>query len=171
MSNFKYSILLFVLFVSPLYLKAQDKFGYVNTQELLVLLPGYELAEDSLLAFEKRLEGSLLKMKEDYDRLRKEYEEGGTNTNSMHICSGFSTIRYLEKRMQKIAQSREQLLFDKQAELLKPLVTLIMNAIQAVAVEHGYSYIFDSSVFDIFTVVPEAHDISLLVKKKLGLID
>lgn len=131
MSNFKYSILLFVLFVSPLYLKAQDKIGYLNVQELLESLPQYNNAVDSLTAYQYSL----------------------WHSKRIHPYS---------------SKQIEELLEEKQAGLLMPLEILIMNAIKAVAKEHGYTYVIDSGVLDVLIIAPEADNIFPLVMQKLG---
>lgn len=156
---------LLLLLAKPFILAAQDKIGYLNTHELLVIMPEYSMAEDSLLAFKEKLEAAYLKMQRDYDKLFDVMSNPHATIGNGEIES----MKDLEKRMQKIEQNWEQQLVEKQADLLKPLKTIIVNAVRAVAQDEGFTYIFDSSALDVLIVVPEAHNILPLVKQKLSI--
>ena len=59
---------------------------------------------------------------------------------------------------------------ERQSELMKPLVDRAKKAIEEVAKENGYSYIFDTSTgVGALLYTPESDDIMPLVKKKLGI--
>ena len=55
---------------------------------------------------------------------------------------------------------------EKQLELAKPFQDKIQNAINAVAKEHQYTYIFDTQILLYYD---GGDDVTPLVKKKLGL--
>ncbi len=165
--------ILAVLFVMalPTTLSAQNKFGHINAQELLVALPSYKTAETQLQAFAKKLQDAYMKMQEDYNKLYAEFEKMQNDKATLKplLEAKYAEIADLEKRMQKIEQSSEQQLVEKQAELLKPLEDQIMTAIKAVAKEGGYTYIFDSSA-GILLYSPDGDNVMPLVKKKLGIV-
>lgn len=164
--------ILAVLFVlaMPTTLSAQNKFGHINAQELLIALPGYKTAETQLQSFAKKLQDAYTKMQDDYNKLMAEYEKMNADkaTPKSLLEAKIGEIVDLEKRMQKLELSSEQQLMEKQAELLKPLEDQIMGAIKAVAKEGGYTYVFDSSVGNLL-YSPDGDNIMPLVKKKLGI--
>jgi outer membrane protein len=130
-------------------------------------LPSYKTAETQLQAFAKKLQDAYMKMQEDYNKLYAEFEKMQNDKATLKplLEAKYAEIADLEKRMQKIEQSSEQQLVEKQAELLKPLEDQIMTAIKAVAKEGGYTYIFDSSA-GILLYSPDSDNVMPLVKKK-----
>jgi outer membrane protein len=171
MKNFIAILAVLFVMAMPTTLSAQNKFGHINAQELLVSLPSYKTAETQLQAFAKKLQDAYMKMQEDYNKLYAEFEkmQGDKTTLKPLLEAKYAEIVDLEKRMQKIEQSSEQQLVEKQAELLKPLEDQIMTAIKAVAKEGGYTYIFDSSAGSLL-YSPDGDNVMPLVKKKLGIV-
>lgn len=161
--------LLFVM-AMPSTLSAQNKFGHINAQELLIALPGYKTAEKSLQSYAKQLQDAYMKMQDQYNTLLKDYEEKSKNPNTPKpvLEDLVSQIVDLEKRMEKLQVNSEQQLLEKQAELLKPLEDQIMTAVKSVAKEGGFTYIFDSSIGNLL-YSPDGDNVMPLVKKKLGL--
>ncbi len=68
MNHLNSILLLLLLIALPTILAAQDKFGYIDTQELLVIMPEYKAAEDSLQAYAHLLQANYMKLQEDYDQ-------------------------------------------------------------------------------------------------------
>lgn len=170
MKNFIAILAVLFVIALPTTVSAQNKFGHINAQEVLVALPGYKTAETQLQSFAKKLQDAYVKMQEDYNKLMAEYEtmQKDKTTLKSLLEAKIGEIVDLEKRMQKLELSSEEQLLQKQSELLKPLEDQIMNAIKAVAKEGGYTYVFDSSAGNLL-VSPDGDNIMPLVKKKLGL--
>jgi outer membrane protein len=162
--------LLLLLLAAPATLAAQDKFGYVNTQELIVILPEYKIAEDSLKAYAGLLQADYMQLQEEYNTLFSKFERliDDKTLSLEDRQKDYIDIQNLDKRMQQLEQGSEQLLTNKQEELLKPVTAVLNEAIKSVAKDNGYTYVIDSSAFGIFTVVPEADDITPLVLQRLG---
>jgi outer membrane protein len=77
--------------------------------------------------------------------------------------SDLQTLAYQVQNWQSIAQ---QIMQNKQQQLFQPLYKKISDAINAVAKEKGYGYVFTS---DALIVAPPADDILPLVATKLGI--
>jgi outer membrane protein len=71
-------------------------------------------------------------------------------------------------RIQEFQENAEKKLQDRQQEVLKPIIDRAKKAIEDVAKENGYTYIFDTSVGALL-YQQDSEDILPLVKKKLGL--
>jgi outer membrane protein len=78
-------------------------------------------------------------------------------------------IRDMESRIQEFRAGAEEDLAKKENELLEPIITKVKTAIEEVAKEGSYTYIFDSSA-GILLYAKDSEDIMSQVKKKLGLI-
>ncbi|MEZ4907740.1 MAG: OmpH family outer membrane protein [Saprospiraceae bacterium] len=73
-----------------------------------------------------------------------------------------------EEELQKFDQESQQKIVDKSDELLKPIRDKVQNAIDEVAKEGGYQYVFDASMGFIL-YADESTDIGDAVKAKLGI--
>ena len=57
----------------------------------------------------------------------------------------------------------------KRVELFTPVQEAALNAVNEVAEENGFTYIFDTGMGSVVYTSPDSQDILALVKKKLGL--
>ena len=74
----------------------------------------------------------------------------------------------MSARIEEFQQTAQKKLQERQTELLKPIVDRAKQAINDVAKENGYSYVFDSGTGALL-YQPDSDDLMPLVKKKLGL--
>ena len=77
-------------------------------------------------------------------------------------------IQGLEQRIQAFQQNAQNALQQKEQELLEPILSKARAAIEDVAKEGKFTYIFDSSMGSIL-YADESENVMTLVKKKLGL--
>ena len=77
-------------------------------------------------------------------------------------------ITALEERIQAFQQNAQQSLQKKEQELLEPILSKARKAIEDVATEGDFTYIFDKSIGSIL-YAKESENVLSLVKKKLGL--
>lgn len=145
-----------------------QKFGYVNSAEILAQLPAMKAAESNLEGLQKQLQKKGQSMVEsfqtDYAALQ-EKAQGGT----MSPKEQQEAAAALEAKQTEIGEFEQKMvkdLQDKRAELLEPIYEDINDAIAAVAKENGYTFIFDQQVL---LYGEESQDVSALVKAKLGL--
>ncbi|MEY3051457.1 MAG: hypothetical protein RLY31_1242 [Bacteroidota bacterium] len=172
MKNIRIAILASVLtaFGSWSSLQAQ-KFGHLNSGNILVLLPGTKAADAQLKVFQDSLvaDGEQLarKLEEDFNTFATQYREGGvTPAEAQQKQAEFqqreAELNALEETiMNQVAQKRE--------ELLSPLLDRVQQAINEVGKEGGYNMIFDTSVFNTILFAMDSNDIEPLVKAKLGI--
>ena len=75
-----------------------------------------------------------------------------------------------ENKILQYEQEMQSQLAAKREELLAPILEEVRNAIQAVAKDNGYSYIFDGSPgIGVLLYADETTNVTGLVKAKLGL--
>ena len=72
----------------------------------------------------------------------------------------------LYQEVQGFSQKAQDMLQQRQQELVVPIRQAAMNAVQSVAKENGYSYILDINAV---IVGPPGDNIMILVKNKLGI--
>jgi len=147
---------------------AQNKFGYIDSQELLMLMPERKIAETKVQEFAKVLETQLGSMTAEYQQSVQEYQANESTYSDLVKQDKVADITNLEQRIQAFQQNAQKELQAKEQELLEPILTKARKAIEDVAVDGKYTYIFDKSIGSIL-YAKDSENVIHLVKKKLGL--
>lgn len=147
---------------------SQNKFGYIDSQELLLLMPERKTAEEEVQTFAKSLESQLQAMTAEYQQSVQEYQANEATYTDLVKQDKVTEITGLEQRIQSFQQNAQQALQSKEQELLEPILQKARKAIEDVASEGDYTYIFDKSIGSIL-YVKESENILEKVKKKLKL--
>ena len=164
----KKNIFLTLLSLLTLSSIAQNKFGYIDSQELLILMPERKAAETEVQNFAKSLETQLGSMTAEYQQSVQEYQTNEATYTDLVKQDKIAEITGLEQRIQSFQQNAQQSLQTKEQELLEPILSKARKAIEDVAAEGNYTYIFDKSIGSIL-YAKESENVLNLVKKKLGL--
>ena len=161
-------LLLSLTFLISISSFSQNKFGYIDSQELLLLMPERKTAEEEVQTFAKSLESQLQAMTAEYQQSVQEYQANEATYTDLVKQDKVTEITGLEQRIQSFQQNAQQALQSKEQELLEPILQKARQAIEDVASEGDYTYIFDKSVGSILDV-KESENILDKVKKKLKL--
>lgn len=161
----KIAALMALLMVSFSTVQAQ-KFGYVNSTELLGELPELKAAEAELEALQKQLQkkgqGMVEQLQKDYQEIQQKIERGELSPKEQD-----EQAKSLETRQQAIAKFEQDMvgqIQNKRTQLYEPIYTKVNDAIAAVAKEQGYTFIFDKQIL---LYSEDTQDVSTLVKAKL----
>lgn len=167
-------ILLFVMVIalnavmSAGYGQVNAKLGYIDSNELLELMPGKDSIQTALQDYQKTLETQLQTMYAEYQTKVQDYQTNSRTMSDIIRQTKEKELADLETRIQTFQQQADTDLQNKQVELLQPLLDKAKNAINAVAKENGYTYIFDVGT-GAFLFYEKGDNIMPLVKAKLGL--
>ncbi len=145
------------------------KFGHIDLQALVQLMPERTSAETSFNSFQAELEDVLGEMQTNYQQKLKELEQLGENASEVKRNAKISELQDIQQRIQNYHVTANQQLQQKQAELLQPVFDKAENAIQEVAKEQGLLYVFDIGTKVVLYMSNQSIDILPMVKKKLGL--
>jgi len=161
------AVLLFIFTVS---LSAQaQKFGHIDLQALVQVMPERVVAETEFNAFQGELEDMLGEMQKDYQGLLAQFEALGETASEIKKNAKIEEIQSLQQRIQNYQGTAQQQLQAKQGELLQPVFTKAEEAIAVVAKEKGLIYVFDIGQKIVLYKSNESLDILPLVKAKLGI--
>jgi outer membrane protein len=164
------SLLLTVAFAALTVSVQAQKFGYINSQELVSQLPEVKEAEAKIETLKKQLqkkgEEMLATLKTKYNALQKKQTDGLLSPKE--IDAEAATLKNEEAKLTAFDQTSQQKIYEKSEELLTPIQSRITTAIQEVAKDNGYTYIFDISLGLVLYADPGT-DVSALVKVKLGI--
>lgn len=164
----KKTILLTLLCIISISSIAQNKIGYIDSQELLMLMPERKKAETEVQEFAKSLESQLASMTAEYQQSIQDYQSNESTYTDLVKQDKISEITNLEQRIQSFQQNAQESLQAKEQELLEPIISKARKAIDEVFKEGDFTYILDKSIGSIL-FAKESENILPLVKKKLGL--
>lgn len=147
---------------------AQNKMGYINTDELISTMPEAAKAQTELQEFQASLA-------QQYQDLSAELnaKDSAFVKDSIKLSASMKEIKKKElfeiyQRVQNYQQTSQEEYQAKANEKITPIREKALNAINAVAKENGYSYVFNE---DNLLVKPAGDNILQLVKNKLGIKD
>lgn len=152
----------------PAMAQVKLKLGHIDSMELLQAMPARDSAQKTLQDYSKVLENQLVAMQKEMENKYQTYQQNvGTWTPAIAQLKQ-QELQDLQARIEAFQQTAQKDLKEKESELLKPIIDKAKKAIEDVAKENGYTYIFDSSV-GVLLYSESSDDILALVKKKLNL--
>ena len=147
-----------------------QKVGYINTQELVALMPEVKEANSQLevmkTQFSKRGQDMLQVLQQKYQTFQQKQANG--ELSPVEAEKQGQELKAEEQTLVNFEQESQQKLVAKSEELLQPMQDKVNNAIKLVAQENGFAYILDMSQGSILYADPTT-DISSMVKAKLGI--
>jgi len=157
------------LFLMNGFVSAQTlKIAHVNTSEIMNDMPGRPKAEKDLENYYNELQEQLRVMYAEYSTKLQDYQNNAETMSNLVKQSKEKELVDLESRITAFQNNAESDFDAKRAELLKPLLEKIQNAINAVGKEKGYTYILDLATGAAVYVGDDAVDITKDVKAKLN---
>jgi outer membrane protein len=145
-----------------------QKFGHINFAELYKQVPGHDVAQAEYERYVMEIKQQIDAMETE---LQQKYTEYTANSASMTPLIKTAKERELQDLNMRYEEFRSSVSADvsaKDAELSEPLITKAKKAVEDVAKEHGYTYIFNSSDGLVLYATP-SDDVMDLVLKKLGI--
>jgi outer membrane protein len=147
---------------------SQVKLGHINSGELMRLMPEFTQAEQALHAHNRELEEVSRGLITEYENAMQDYQANQQQWSELIRNNRVRAIQDLQSRIQDFQQSAEQNFEQERDKLFNPIVEKAKKAIEEVAKEHKYSYVFDTTGGTLLYAV-ESDNILELVKKKLDL--
>ena len=168
----KKHIIFITLFLFAITTFSQVKIGYANLEFILKNLPEAQLMNKEVEAYQQKLEEQIVAKQEYYQSLVSDYykkqEEGFAESL---LTSMQQQIMQLEQEIQADAINAERQLAAFSAQKLEPITQRIIEAINIVYEEEGYTYIFNSADGTGNSIVlkgPEGDNLSYKILQKLG---
>lgn len=158
--------LLTLISIFTLTLLGQNKFGHINKQEVFLLMPEAKTIQKELERFETTLQNQLSSMVAEYEQQMQDYQNNESTYSDLVKQDKEAEIMGLQERIQTFNQRATTELKEKELALIEPVESKVSDAIQKVAEEGGYTYVFEKGVLHFYK---ESNDLLPLVKKELGL--
>ena len=135
-------LLLILMLVAPMSMMAQ-KFGHINSQEVLSSMPEFIKARGEIEAATKQYENDLKSMQDELQRKADEYDKTKSTMNATKQQETEQNLQVMYQKIQQTFQDNQQALNKMSQEKMQPLQVKIMEAIKMVGKNGGYVYIMD----------------------------
>lgn len=148
-----------------------QKFAYVDTDYIMSNIPSYKSAQDQLDKLSDNWQKEVEALYAEVDKLYKSYQSEKVLLTEEMKKKREDEILNKEKEVketQKKFFGPDGLLFKKREELVKPIQDEIYKAVKELAIEGGYSVIFDSSAGATMLFTDPKFDKSDAILQKLG---
>ena len=149
---------------------AQTKIGFINTDELISLMPEAAKVNTELTEYQTSLQQMGQTLQKDADAKRDQYfidpiklSPSMKEIRRNELVTLYTRLQGYEQEMQEKSQKYAQ---DK----IGPVRAKALDAIKAVAKEKGYAYVIDEASNSLL-VMPPGDDLLPAVKTRLGIKD
>lgn len=147
-----------------------QKFGYVNSAQLIEMHPKTKTANAELEAFQKKEAGDLQSKASVFDEKYKKFvaDYQSESLSPKQVAELEKALGEEQQGLQKLEQEAQLRLAQKREALIQPILKELDDAIQSIGQEGSYLFIFDTSGNGSIIYAEESEDITDQVKSKLG---
>ncbi len=162
----RFLMIIAVIAICSVQVANAQKYGHVNSGEILEVMPGIDSMQVKLMAFQQELQAEYDNMVTEFQTKKDKFDrEVGTMSPTVRQMRE-KELNDLAARIQEFQAGVQEDLENKRYELAKPFQDAIHNAIDKVAKANNYTYVFDTSTLLYYS---NSDDITPMVKKELGI--
>lgn len=165
---FKVALVAGCLFFAGNIAEAQSKIGHINFNQVIDMMPETKAVQKQIADYSKTFQDQLTTMQTELTTNAQGYDAKRATMTDAARTAKESELQDMQKRLQDFNTKAQQQVGDKTNQLSKPLLDKVRGAIQAVAKEKGYSYVFDTAQTELL-VSPDTDNLMASVKTKLGI--
>ena len=160
--------LVLLLIVAPMSLFAQ-KFGYINSVEIVQVMPEYIKAQSDYQTLQKQYADEFERLRKEFEKKGAEYEQAKDSLPAAILQRREKDLQELYTRLQQYEQESFQNLQQVQQTKLGEVNQVLNKAIQAVGQDGGYVCVFDLASGIPYISKSLCDDLTETVKAKLGI--
>ena len=162
-----------MLLALPMGVFAQNlKFGHINAQEIITVMPEFTKAQNDIQTLEKQLTAELQRTQEEFNKKYQEFQQAiAKDSLPPNIAERRQKeLQDMMQRQEQFQQEAQQQMQKAQADAMAPIYKKLDDAIKAVGAAEGVIYIFDLARTPV-AYVNESQSINLTpkVKTQLGI--
>ena len=150
---------------------AQQRVAYVDTEYIFGRLPEYQTVQQQLNRQAQQWEGELSELRREVDELFREYQARELLYTSEERQRRRDDIVRQEEEIERLRNryfGPEGEYFTQQETLMRPLQERLLEAIEAVAEEQNFDYVFDKGGDFLFLFARPQYDLSDRILEELG---
>ena len=147
---------------------AQAKFGHVNTQEIIQVMPEYNKAKTEIDALQAQYEADLKSMQDELQKKGEAFDKEQASLPDNIKQRRQQELQDMYTKIQQSYQDNQQALQKASQEKMQAIQTKILDAIKAVGQAGQYVYIMENNSLPYISTTLST-DVTPQVKAKLGL--
>jgi outer membrane protein len=167
-----FSFLLLASSLTGAFAQGNIKIGYTDPEYILSMMPKYKQVESELKSYEKQLQSQLDSKLKEYQGKLEIYQKDINNLTDLVKQDKEKELIGMQTSIKEFEENALSSMQKRQGVLLDPLIKEVQDAIDVVAKENDFTYIFSTSAGSNAAIILYAknkeEDISELVLKKLG---
>ena len=149
-----------------------QKFGRINTQEIIMSMPETKAMQTNMEAYAKELQDNIETMNVEFNTKLQDFQKNFNTLSDALKEMKQKELEDMRNRTQEFQERAQQEYQKKQNELLAPIIDKAKADIDKISAANAYTVVFDTSTgslayFDEATLT----DIAPQVKKELGITD
>lgn len=148
--------------------QAQAKFGHVNMQEIMQLMPEYTAANNKLQTLAGQYEADLKSMRDEIQKKGEAFEKEQATLPENIKQRRQTELNEMMQKYQQSLQDNQQALQKAEQDEMSVVQEKLLNAIKTVGQEGGYVYIMQTNSLPYISTTLST-DVTAQVKAKLGL--
>lgn len=160
-------LILMLVLLAPMSMFAQ-KFGHLNSQQIMNDMPEFVKARGEIEATAKQYENDLKAMQDELQRKAQEYEKTKSTMNATKQKETEDELMKLNEKIRTAYNDNTQALQKAQQEKMQPITAKLVNAIQAVGKAGNYVYIMDVTSGIPYISQTLSEDVTAKVKAELA---
>ena len=160
-------LILMLMLFAPMSMFAQ-KFGHLNSQQVMNDMPEFVKARGESEATAKQYENDLKAMQDELQRKAEEYEKTKSTMNATKQKETEDELMKLNEKIRTAYNDNSQALQKAQQEKMQPITAKLVNAIQAVGKAGNYVYIMDITSGIPYISQTLSEDVTAKVKAELA---
>lgn len=161
-----------VLIAGTFSASAQQKMAYIDSEYILSMIPEYATVQQQLDRMAQEWQSDIEARQNQVDELFRDYQARELLFTNEERQRKREEIMQAEREVEQLRMQYfgpEGELFTQQETLMRPIQEDILNAVEQVATEEGYDYVFDKSGDFLFMYVREQYNLSDQVLEELGI--
>ena len=163
-------IFILLMLIAPMSMFAQQKFGYVNSAEIIQVMPEFDKAQKELKELEKMYTDEFNGMRTELEKKGTEFEKLQKDSVPENILKRrYEELMQLDERLRQYGNEVSANLQQQEQEKMVAIQQELLKALDAVGAEGGFVCIFDVSGGMPYISKTLCEDVTMKVRAKLGI--
>lgn len=163
-------IFILLMLALPMGMLAQQKFGYVNSTEIIQVMPEFEKAQKELKELEKMYTDEFNAMRTELEKKGTEFEKLQQDSVPENILKRrYEELMQLEERLRQYGQEVTANLQQAEQEKMIAIQKSLRDALDVVGADGGFICIFDLAGGIPYISKSLCEDVTMKVRAKLGI--
>ncbi len=156
-----------IVFINNISAQTSDKIAYINSIELLEVIPGKVAASRSISDLNQKYKDELAVMQNDYNNKYTDFLANQNKLAESIKLRRMQELYELEQNINRFMKVAQEDVECQEAQLIAPLKERLKEAVNQVGIEQGFTCIYDMANPAIAFITPNAIDANPMVKAKL----